>query len=420
MLKNSPKYLNLFAGAGGLSEGFIQIGFTPVAHVEIDTAACNTLRTRLAYHWLKSQGHVNEYYDYLKSAINRTQLYSRIPEYQISSVINEEIGEKTLPGLFKKIDELLDGQSLDIIVGGPPCQSYSLVGRSRDSNRMHGDYRNYLYVYYAKFLKKYKPRYFVFENVLGLLSANSGGGQLYLDNMRQMFRDVGYETEYRVIAGFKYGILQNRRRIILVGKKGVTSNFYPEIEVWEPEVTIGEVLHDLPSIKAGEGSARPCFLGECRGHYLHDAGITDDNTAVTWHWARPHAERDLEIYRIAVKQWDENRKRLDYNDLPERLKTHKNRRSFLDRFKVVAANLPYSQTIVAHISQDGHYYIHPDIKQNRSLTPREAARIQTFPDNYYFESVAETPGYTAAFRQIGNAVPVLLARKIANSLLKAW
>jgi len=420
MLKNSPKYLNLFAGAGGLSEGFTQVGFTPVAHVEIDTAACNTLRTRLAYHWLESQGCVNEYYDYLESAINRTQLYSRIPEYQISSVINEEIGEKTLPGLFRKIDELLDGQSLDIIVGGPPCQSYSLVGRSRDTNRMHGDHRNYLYVYYAKFLKKYKPRYFVFENVLGLLSANNGGGQLYLDNMRQMFRDVGYETEYRVLVGFKYGILQNRRRIILVGKKGMTSNFYPEIEEWEPEITIGEVLYDLPFIKAGEGSARPCFLGECQGHYLHDVGITDDNTAVTWHWARPHAERDLEIYRIAVKQWDENRKRLDYNDLPERLKTHKNRRSFLDRFKVVAANLSYSQTIVAHISQDGHYYIHPDIKQNRSLTPREAARIQTFPDNYYFESVSETPGYTAAFRQIGNAVPVLLARKIADSLLKAW
>jgi len=419
-LKNTPKYLNLFAGAGGLSEGFTQVGFTPVAHMEVDTAACNTLKTRSAYHWLKSQGRVQEYHDYLEGIINRVELYSRIPESQITSVINKEIREKTLSELFRKIDELLDGQSLDIIVGGPPCQSYSLVGRSRDSNRMRGDHRNYLYIYYAQFLKRYKPRYFVFENVLGLLSANNGGGQLYLDNMRQTFRDAGYETEYQVLAGYKYGILQNRRRIVLVGKKGVTSGFYPKIEKWEPEVRVGELLHDLPFLKAGEGSARPCRLGNSQGHYLHNAGITGENTAVTWHWARPHAERDLEIYRIAVKQWNENRKRLNYNDLPDRLKTHKNRNSFLDRFKVVAANLPYSQTVVAHISQDGHYYIHPDIIQNRSLTPREAARLQTFPDNYYFEGISETPGYTAAFHQIGNAVPVLLAQKIAGSLLKSW
>ncbi len=419
-MKNTPKYLNLFAGTGGISEGFTQVGFTPLAHVEVDSAACNTLKTRAAYHWLKSQSRVQEYYDYLRGTINRAQFYSRIPEYKISSVINKEIGEKTLPEIFSKIDELLDGQLLDIIIGGPPCQSYSLVGRSRDGNRMRGDRRNYLYIYYAEFLKKYRPIYFVFENVLGLLSAKNDNGQLYLDNMRKMFRNIGYETEYRVLTGYKYGVLQNRRRIILVGRRGVTSGFFPEIEEWEPEVKVGELLRDLPVIKAGEGSARPCHLRDSQSHYLHDASITDENTSVTWHWARHHSERDLEIYHIAVEQWDENQKRLDYNDLPDRLKTHKNRDSFLDRFKVVAANLPYSQTIVAHISQDGHYYIHPDITQNRSLTPREAARLQTFPDNYYFESVSEAPGYTAAFHQIGNAVPVLLARKIAGSLLKSW
>jgi DNA (cytosine-5)-methyltransferase 1 len=419
-LNNTPKYLNLFAGAGGLSEGFNQVGYTPIAHVEVDSAACNTLKTRAAYHWLNSQGRVQEYYNYLEGNINRTQLYSRIPEYKIMSVINKEIGESTLSDLFRKIDELLNGQHLDIIIGGPPCQSYSLVGRSRDSNRMRGDQRNHLYIYYAEFLKKYRPLYFVFENVVGLLSAKNKSGQLYFDNMRQTFNEIGYETEYRVLTSYKYGVLQNRRRIILVGKRGVTSDFYPEIEEWEPEVMIGELLHDLPFIKAGEGAARPCHFKNSQSHYLHDAGITDENKAVTWHWARHHSERDLEIYHIAVKQWNENRKRLDYNALPERLKTHKNRDSFLDRFKVVAANLPYSQTIVAHISQDGHYYIHPDITQNRSLTPREAARLQTFPDDYYFESVSENPGYTAAFHQIGNAVPVLLARKIAGSLLRSW
>lgn len=106
--------------------------------------------------------------------------------------------------------------------------------------------------------------------------------------------------------------------------------------------------------------------------------------------------------------------------MPKKLQSQKNLDSFLDRFKVVASDLPYSQTVVAHIAKDGHYFIHPDIKQNRSLTPREVARLQTFPDNYYFESASGRPSRTTAFKQIGNAVPVLLAEKIATALLEVW
>ena len=109
-----------------------------------------------------------------------------------------------------------------------------------------------------------------------------------------------------------------------------------------------------------------------------------------------------------------------YNDLPERLKTHSNRTSFFDRFKVVAQDLPWSQTVVAHISKDGHYYIHPDVGQNRSITIREAARLQSFPDDYYFEGVKEGVNRTPAFRQIGNAVPPLMAKKIAEGMSKVF
>lgn len=418
---NSLTFLDVFAGGGGMSEGFVRAGFTPVAHVEIDKAACFTLRTRTAFHWLKRNGNAEIYNNYLHGRISRQKLYEAIPEREIASVINTEIGEDTLPDIFSQIDEQLNGKALDLIVGGPPCQAYSLVGRSRDKNRMRGDKRNYLYIFYAQFLKRYQPRYFVFENVTGLLSAKSSDGELYFDKMRALFKEAGYETEFQVISAHDFGVLQNRRRIILVGKRGNESGFYPYPNLWKPEgVLVNEVFSDLPTLKAGEGSIYPCRMREYQRGYLYHAGIKDKNAPVTFHAARNHNDQDLEIYRIAVQKWNEKQERLDYNDLPDRLKTHHNRVSFLDRFKVIAGDKPYSHTIVAHISQDGHFSIHPDIAQNRSITPREAARLQTFPDDYFFESVKETPGYTAAFKQIGNAVPVLLAQKIAERLLEVW
>ncbi|WP_407355285.1 DNA cytosine methyltransferase [Methanolobus sp. WCC5] len=419
-MKKSLTFLDLFAGAGGLSEGFIRAGYSPVAHVEMDAAACYTLKTRAAYHWLKAHGKIEIYNDYLHRKISRSQLYDSVPESLINSVINSEINKDSLSFIFSEIDGLLGNQHLDLVIGGPPCQAYSLVGRSRDSNRMMGDKRNYLFVYYAEFLKRYKPRYFVFENVTGLLSAKSPEGKLYFEMMRSLFREAGYNTEFRTLSANDYGVLQKRKRIILVGKRGKETGIFPEPEEWKPDVNVGEVLDDLPKINAGGGSLFSCALSEYNGNYLYESGIRDDCFPVTLHQARPHTEQDLEIYRIAVQKWNKKGDRLDYNDLPEHLKTHNNRSSFLDRFKVVSANEASSHTVVAHISKDGHYYIHPDIQQNRSLTPREAARLQTFPDNYFFESVSEKPGRTAAYRQIGNAVPVLLAQKIAEKLKEKW
>jgi len=419
-MNKTINYLDLFAGAGGLSEGFIRSGYSPIAHVEMDIAACNTLKTRMVYHWLKKQGNISVYYDYLYGKISRSELYGMVPESLINSVINSEISDDTLFEIFERVDSLLEGKPLDLIVGGPPCQAYSLVGRGRDKNRMKEDKRNYLYTYYAEFLKKYKPRYFVFENVMGLLSAKSSDGHLYFDLMRTLFLEYGYTTEYRVLSANEYGVLQKRKRIILVGKKGVTDGFYPEPEKWDPKVTVQEILSDLPALNAGEGSILPCKLRNYNGSYLHDAGIRNESVPVTLHQARPHRKEDLEIYKIAVKKWNESQERLNYNRLPARLKFHNNRSSFCDRFKVVAANASFTHTVVAHISKDGHYYIHPDIEQNRSLTPREAARLQTFPDDYFFESISENTGRTAAYRQIGNAVPVLLSQKIAEKLKEIW
>ena len=414
------RFLDLFAGGGGLSEGFTQAGFEPVAHVERDRSACFTLRTRMAYHWLKDRGNLDSYAGYLNGNLSRREFYQRIPEQVGNSVINSEISLETLPGLFRNIDNLLDNHTLDLIIGGPPCQAFSLVGRSRMGRGMGSDKRNYLYLYYAEFLRKYKPSYFVFENVVGLLSARDADGQSHLETMRKLFCEHGYRSDYRVFAANEYGVLQNRRRVFLVGHLGRSDDFYPEPPTWTSEATVEEIFMGLPALSAGSGDPGPCNIESSYSTWTNEAGIRSKELPVTWHQARPHSEQDLEIYRIAVDLWNSKKLRLRYDDLPDRLKTHRNRGAFRDRFKVVAADLPYSHTVVAHIAKDGHYYIHPEIEQNRSITPREAARLQTFPDDYYFETASGIPGRTPVFRQIGNAVPVLLARKIAEKLKEVW
>lgn len=416
-----PRYLDLFAGAGGLSEGFLRAGYEAVAHVEMDVAACYTLKTRAAYHWLRNHGQLNIYTRYLSREITRSQFYENVPQAVLSSVLNYEISADTLPAIFEAIDELIGNEPLDLIIGGPPCQAYSLAGRSRSENRMVGDQRNYLYRLYAEFLRRYQPRYFVFENVLGLLSAKDEDGTLHFDNMRALFRECGYSTEFRPLNASEYGVLQNRKRVILIGMRGNHENFYPDIPVIPNRWLVNEVFDDLPFIRAGGGIMTPVATTHYEGDYLFESGIKEyDMEPVTYHQARPHIEQDLEIYHIIVDIWNRYGTRVSYVDLPANLRTHNNTYSFLDRFKVVAGNLPYAQTIVAHIARDGHYFIHPDIEQNRSLTPREAARIQTFPDNYYFESQSGKPSRTLAYRQIGNAVPVCLAYHIAMAMLNGF
>jgi DNA (cytosine-5)-methyltransferase 1 len=415
-----PRYLDLFAGAGGLSEGFYRAGFRPVAHVEMAPSACYTLKTRAAMHWLFNKGKEDIYVKYLNGKISREELYEFIPLKKLSSVINAEIGPSELPSIFSEIDELAGSKDIDLIIGGPPCQAYSLIGRSRDSNKMKGDKRNYLYQYYSMFLTRYKPKYFVFENVIGLMSAKDENDTKYFDAMKDSFYDSGYEIVSKYLSAEEYGVLQNRKRIIIIGKKTHENFAFPELAKWKPGVYVNELFKDLPSIQSASGSVAPCVPVAYQGEYLYKSKIKNNYIPITWHESRPNIGQDLEIYRIAVKYWNDGHKRLAYNDLPKRLKTHNNCSSFTDRFKVVEGDLEYAHTVVAHIAKDGHYYIHPDINQNRSLTPREAARLQTFPDDYFFESESGHPSRTPAFQQIGNAVPVLLSESIANGLLSIW
>jgi len=407
-------FIDLFAGAGGLSEGFIREGFNPIAHIEMDEAACYTLKTRAAYYYLKSENKYDIYKKYLRDEINRDELYKKIPAEILNSIINLPIGGKHNPIIHKEIEKQLKDREVDLIIGGPPCQAYSLVGRARHKDGMKGDPRNYLYVQYAKYLEKYQPKMFVFENVLGLKSAGSG---IYLHNMEKLFDKKGYNMKLFTVEANNFGVLQNRKRVIIIGWQKEMNIDPPDLESIRCNTnhTVSELLDDLPSIQAGEGVDKYVSYSKSSMAYLNNASIRNGIDILTQHVARPHTVQDKEIYRIAVEQLQQG-ERLNYTELPKRLKTHTNQHSFFDRFKVVDANAQYSQTIVAHIAKDGHYYIHPDIKQNRSLTVREAARLQSFPDDFYFEGVKEGKNRTAAFKQIGNAVPPLMANAIAIAL----
>lgn len=414
-------YIDLFAGAGGLSEGFIRAGFEPIAHVEMDEAACFTLKTRVAYHFLRENNKEDIYRSYLRNEITRKQLYSNVRNELLASVINLPIGGENNPKIHtlignQMLDKNISANDVDLIIGGPPCQAYSVVGRARSKNGMKGDPRNYLYVQYARYLEVYKPKMFVFENVLGLKSAEKG---LYLKNMEKLFNKKGYKIQVFTLEANNFNVLQNRKRIIIIGWKDDFVPNLPDLEALRLNdgYHVGSLLADLPFLKAGAGEDKCMHYTGASNQYLRSSGIRNGMAELTHHVARPHTRQDQEIYKIAVDIWNRKKERLVYDALPEKLKTHKNRESFTDRFKVVAGDSPYSQTVVAHIAKDGHYYIHPDIQQNRSLTVREAARLQSFPDNYYFEGVKDLGSRTAAFKQIGNAVPPLMAYEIAMRLI---
>ena len=317
-----------------------------------------------------------------------------------------------MPKIFKKIDEILeeDGvNQVDVIIGGPPCQAYSLVGRAQSSHMdvpMEQDPRNRLYILYARFLTKYRPRMFVFENVMGIETANKG--QTWR-NLKQYLKRVGYEIECREQNSNNFGVLQNRRRMIIIGWRKGSGLHYPQFNAVAVNAVVNDLLRDLPKLTPGRVGHR--YGRAPMSEYVRNNNIRTSNDVLTLHESRPHTRQDIRIYRRAIELWNNGHQRLNYRDLPDGLKTHNNQTSFLDRFKVVEGDQQCCHTVLAHLSKDGHYFIHPDLAQARSITVREAARIQSFPDSYFFES-----SRTAAFTQIGNAVPPLMAKAIAEKI----
>lgn len=395
-------FIDLFAGAGGMSEGFVNAGFNAISHIEMNPEACKTIKTRAAYHYLKSKNKLSVYNKYIKGEISEELFFDDIPLEIQNTVINVEINDDTINDLFSIIKS--SNETIDLIIGGPPCQAYSLLRRHQD--KIEDDPRNKLYIQYGRFLKEFKPNAFVFENVPGLLSANKGE---HFKNLKAYFRRLGYEVYHETLNAADFGVVQARKRIIIVGWKKENDFGFPNFEITDQKYTVFDAFADLPKLQPGE-SLKTSKYQNSKTEYLNKYDLRNGVDFVTQHITRPHNKRDLAIYKTAIQKWNDGKERLKYPDLPVELKTHKNETSFSDRYKVVNGD-GVSHTVVAHIAKDGHYYIHPDIEQCRSISVREAARLQSFPDDFYFEG-----SRSAAFKQIGNAVPPLMAKAIANKM----
>ncbi len=428
---------DLFAGAGGLSEGFIQSGFNIIGSVEKEKWACETQKTRHIYHHLKKSNGLDDYWDYCRKTLdpeeianNRETIYRKyrgLKEEIENTVWRAEFGnpandKNTLSS--NEIIELLEksakfhNKNVDFILGGPPCQAYSLVGRSRMGNQVRNDKRNYLFKYYYLVVKHFQPDFFLFENVPGILSANDGH---IFKLIREDFNEIGYNLKTGIHDNIRknihtaadFGVPQNRKRLIFLGVRQGVKLTYPDFtsENGNGHLTTRDAIGDLPFLNDGEGDDQGLTpYQENSNLFEYQEKMRRDSMGIMNHKARPiNKWYDREIYQLAIKK-AEKHEALNYPDLPSRLKTHKNEKNFPDRFRVHPwTKLPH--TIVAHISKDGHYNIHPSMEQLRALTVREAARIQSFPDNFKVEGPR-----TSQYEQVGNAVPPLMGEKIAMKI----
>jgi len=450
MNKNKDRFyaIDLFAGCGGLSEGFKQAGFDIIAQVEMDKWACETLRTRHLYHGLNGRGRSYLYRRYLRQEVGREDILDQFPDLSESishRVVQATLGNDGMERILQKIEaskRYHGDPAFHVLVGGPPCQSYSLAGRARDPSRMENDERHYLYTHYLEILESLQPDFFLYENVPGLFTARAEGKEVFVRILNDFssltppyeitppLQEVFEEPCSYILNSSDFHTPQTRKRLILIGYKKSLERKNPGIKnIFKgvqklalknrgtERLTVRDAIGDLPPLKPAEGN------DGWFGSYSPDMNLKPyqirmrkDSPGILNHRARTHMQGDLDRYRFFIEHHRNGNGAARLNDLieqrPELVPNHRHLDKFMDRFKVQWWDYP-SSTITAHICKDGHYYIHPDIDQCRSFTVREAARCQSFPDNFKFEGPR-----TEQFRQIGNAVPPLFACAIARAIIR--
>ncbi|MEG3755242.1 DNA (cytosine-5-)-methyltransferase [Psychromonas arctica] len=501
--------IDLFAGPGGLGEGISSCttgsGIKPFdigISVEKEPSAHKTLTTRAFFRKVANNPVArSDYYEYVRGNLSRDELFSSYPE-KAAAAFEETLHEPRALGehndqIHQRIRDLVEEhKGFKVVIGGPPCQAYSLAGRSRNAGiqdyKAEDDQRHFLYKEYLQVISIAQPEVFVMENVRGILSAKVDGKVMFpqiLDDLKQ----PGKVTDTEGILGYKiyslvvdaetpenpsyakssdflirselYGIPQARHRVILLGVREDINGIPTTLDKAEQyPVTVKSVLNDLPPLRSGfsklkddgEEWARIIALHEKRLNKIfkqsNKVELVDElnltpllglprkstehsniNEALipeplkSWlldeelgyvlnHDTRGHMVKDLLRYAFcsAYAQLN-NGISPKSKDFPQELApahANWNTGAHADRFRVQSANKE-ATTVTSHISKDGHYFVHYDPRQCRSLTVREAARLQTFPDNYLFEG-----NRTQQYVQVGNAVPPFLAKQIANVVLK--
>ena len=510
MAKQKPvPVIDLFAGPGGLGEGFSSLTdengnrrFELRVSIEKDPIAHKTLSLRALFRAFPKDKVPDCYYDYVRGKITRQELFEHpdVPEEARKAALearNAELGKISSDEVDRWIGSALEGADEWVLIGGPPCQAYSVVGRSRRTRQSIEDFekdeKHFLYKEYLRIIQQFRPSVFVMENVKGMLSSQHGGSLIFdriFSDLSAPAEGLSYQIRSFVVPGEgdtlkpmdfvieseRFGVPQSRHRVILFGIRSDLARRTPElaerprrfvIQPSEKQVTVAQILNDLPPLRsrlskepdsdeawlralreatrsltgwnsvarvlvtetmaaAAESASRHLsyggrFVGEAGGDCLlpkkHKSWYLNRRLkGFLQHETRSHMRSDLHRYLFASSYAKAVRFSPTLVEFPPRLlPDHGNVADedvpFKDRFRVQVAGQP-SSTVVAHIAKDGHYFIHPDPSQCRSLTVREAARLQTFPDDYFFEG-----NRTEQYTQVGNAVPPWLARKIATVVL---
>jgi DNA (cytosine-5)-methyltransferase 1 len=511
-MKNQIPVIDLFAGAGGLSEGFFaykyrnrkvfKIGLS----VEKDPSAVKTLELRSFFRQFPEGQVCGQYYEYLKGAIDRDEFF-KTPGLQTQiNAAREEICDLELgldnKEIHQRIKRLVDKETPWVLLGGPPCQAYSIAARAKKSKPY--DKRHYLYEEYLKVIGEFQPTVFLLENVKGILSSRTESEYLYgrIENdlqaphlaINQTTGKYGkckyqlysftkearqqslFDNDYKlrpkdfIVSSEEHGVPQKRHRVFILGIKDGLDVCPDILNNCDQPVPVSSAIGDLPELRSSLSSKIDSYESWCsavrgileypgfsngafkdlklkndiiyslkrikhnlptgenfcsikgqRKRFPFNSGWFIDNKLDGFcnHKTRGQMASDLHRYFFSscyAKIYGRSPKLADMPDflLPKHKSAHKGTKEpmFTDRFKVQVSNQPAS-TIVSHISKDGHYYIHPDPLQCRSFTVREAARIQTFPDNYFFEG-----SRTAQYIQVGNAVPPLLSHQLAGIIYK--
>lgn len=396
--------LDLFAGCGGLTDGFMQTNcFNDIAAVEWKEPQVRTLRNRLRTKWGE------------QDADERVLHFDIQREAELFAGWSEDKDYESSRGLDYYVNE---ANGIDIIIGGPPCQAYSVAGRVRDEKGMADDYRNFLFEHYLAIVDRYQPDLFIFENVPGILSAAPHGKKVS-EIIQKEFSKKDYEITSKlkgaIVNAADYNVPQNRKRVILVG---IRRKSFKDIDIQKmlddfyKQILPSHKCENVLTVKDAIGMLPPLEPYWDEEHHSKRKSHSVPNCDVTWHVPRYNNLRDMDTFKLLAEDLESGKNEYDSKKIAELYEKKVGAKSPIHRYHVLNPNEP-STTIIAHLHKDGNRFIHYDSKQARTITPREAGLLQSFDADFEFLGSRGN-----VYEMIGNAVPPQLAKALAKSVIE--